>query len=155
LRTTGPPGALCPYCGSVYPDPSARELAPVLGVIAAVGIGLALAVQGLSESLAGVFALVGVVALISAIAMGARARGRVGPAHPRQVSCCGCSCAVALLVLPSVGALLWMQGGPAMAALALPAWVPLSWAIHACERLAASHFRGRLSKRWNERDPVD
>lgn len=144
LRTTGPPGALCPYCGSAYPDPGAGELAAVLGVVAAVGIGFALAVQGLSESLAGVFALVGIGALIGAIAMGARVRGRVGPVHHRQVSCCGCSCAVALLVLPSAGALLWMHGGPAMAALALPAWVPLSWAVHACECLAV-RCRRRLA----------
>jgi hypothetical protein len=109
----------------------------VLWVVAAVGIGLALLVAGLSEAVAGVFAVIGIGAAIGALAMGSRWRGRVGPAQPRQLSCCGCSCAVALLVLPTAGTLLWMQGGPGLAALALPAWVPMSWAIHGCGVLAA------------------
>jgi hypothetical protein len=94
--------------------------------VAAVGIGLALLLQGASESIAGFFGLIGLLALVGAVGMGAQASGRVGPA--RQASCCGCSCTVALLVIPSAGALLWAQGGPAMAVLAFPAWIPLSWA---------------------------
>jgi hypothetical protein len=137
LRTTGPPGALCPYCGSKYPDPKARETAALLGVVAAVGIGLALLIQGLSESVAGVFAVIGVAALIGAIAISSQAKGRVGPGQSRQASCCGCSCVVPVLVVPAAGALLWIHGGPALAAVAFPAWIPLSWAIHACERVAA------------------
>jgi hypothetical protein len=155
-RTTGPPGALCPYCGSVYPDPEAGAMRAVLWVVAAVGIGLALLVAGLSEAVAGVFAVIGIGAAIGALAMGSRWRGRVGPAQPRQLSCCGCSCAVALLVLPTAGVLLWMQGGPGLAALALPAWGPLSWAIRGCEVLRARLDRGaklRLSHQERLRDP--
>jgi hypothetical protein len=145
FRTTGLPGALCPYCGSMYPDPRASEAATVLGVIAAFGIGLALLVQGLSESLAGVLALIGVVALIGALSMGSRARGRIGPAQARQVSCCGCSCAVALLVLPSAGALLWMHGGPVMVAFAFPIWVLVSWVTRGVGVLVCGLSTGKLS----------
>src|SRR5436190_22997097 len=99
LRSSGPPGALCPYCGSTYPDPGAGSAAAFLGVVAAVGIGLALLLQGASESVAGVFGVIGVGALIGAFAMGSRAKGHVGPVYPRQTSCCGCSCLVALAVL--------------------------------------------------------
>jgi hypothetical protein len=134
-RTIGPPGALCPYCGSVYPNPEAGAIRAVLFGVAAVGIGLALLIQGVSGAVAAVFAVIGIGALIGAFAIGPQWKGRIGPAQPRQLSCCGCSCVVALLVLPSAGALLWMHGGPAMAALAVPAWIPLSWAIHAAGRL--------------------
>lgn len=141
LRTTGPPGALCPYCGSRYPDPGAAGLAVILGIVAAVGIGLALLLQGASGSVAGFFGLIGILALIGAIGTGSQASGRVGPAQPRQASCCGCSCAVALLVIPSAGAILWTHGGPATATLALPAWIPLSWALHHVTTLAPRPFR--------------
>lgn len=53
--------------------------------------------------------------------------GRVGP--EQQQSCCGCSCAVALLALPVGLFWLWSAGGPALAALAIPAWVPLVWLL--------------------------
>src|SRR4051794_17903287 len=96
LRTTGPPGALCPYCGSQYPDPNARATATVLGVVAILGIGLAVVTSGLSDTVAGVLGVIGVLALLAAISSSSRARGRIGPAHPRQASCCGCSCVVAL-----------------------------------------------------------
>lgn len=144
-RTTGPPGALCPLCGSVYPDPSAGGLAAALWVVAVVGIGLALLTAGLSGSVAAVFGLIGIGALAGALGTGAQSKGRVGPAVSRQTSCCGCSCAVVLLVLPSAGALLWMHGGPMMAALIVPAWAPLSWAIRGAEALAGALTRDRLS----------
>src|SRR4051794_8046447 len=141
LRTTGPPGALCPYCGSKYPDPAAGSTAAVLWVVAAVGIGLALLLGGLSETAAGFVGLIGVIALFGAISTSSQARGRVGPVNPRQASCCGCSCVVALVAVPSLGALLWSQGGPALAALAIPAWVPVSWAIRGGDVLAAVLLR--------------
>jgi hypothetical protein len=109
----------------------------VLFVAAAVAIGLALLIQGASGAVAAVFAVIGIAALIGAFAIGPQWKGRVGPAQPRQLSCCGCSCAVALLAVPSAGALLWVHGGPGLAALALPAWIPLSWALHGCGSLAA------------------
>ena len=144
-RTTGPPGALCPYCGSVYPDPSAGGAAAALWVVAVGGIGLSLLTQSVSGAVAGVLGLIGIGALIGAVGMGARSKGRVGPAVPRQASCCGCSCVVALLVIPSVGALMWAHGGPALATLAVPAWVPLSWVIRGVELLTAALTRNRLA----------
>jgi hypothetical protein len=155
-RTTGPPGALCPYCGSVYPDPDAGAMRAVLFIVAAVAIGLALLIQGVSEPVAAVFAVIGVGALIGAFAIGPQWKGRIGPAQPRQLSCCGCSCVVVLLVLPSAGALLWMHGGPTMAALAVPAWIPLSWAMHGCGVLAARldpRAKLRVSHQERLRDP--
>jgi hypothetical protein len=113
----------------------------MLVVVAAVAIGLALLIQGLSQSVASVFAVIGVGALIGAIAMSSQAKGRVGPAQSRQASCCGCSCVVALFVVPAGGALLWIHGGPALAALAFPAWIPLSWAIRGGEVLAGAVVR--------------
>ncbi len=53
--------------------------------------------------------------------------GRIGPAQ--QSSCCGCSCAVALVALPVGALVLWAEGGPAMAALVVPAWIPTVWAL--------------------------
>jgi hypothetical protein len=148
LRTTGPPGALCPYCGSRYPDPAAGATATVLWVIAAAGIGLAVLLSGLSETVAGIVGLIGVIALFGAISSGSQARGRVGPASQRQVSCCGCSCVVGLVAIPSLGALLWAHGGPALAAVALPGWIPLSWVIRGCECTAACVAkRCRLGRR--------
>src|SRR6188472_3369844 len=94
LRTTGPPGALCPYCGSRYPDPGAGAISEVLWVVAICGLGLAALLSGVSEGVAGVVGLLGVMALFGALSASSRARGRVGPAQARQVSCCGCSCVV-------------------------------------------------------------
>ena len=107
-------------------------------------------------AVAAVFAVIGVGALIGAFAIGPQWKGRIGPAQPRQLSCCGCSCVVVLLVLPSAGALLWMHGGPTMAALALPAWIPLSWAMHGCGVLAARlapRAKLRVSHQERLRDP--
>src|SRR3954447_15939901 len=141
LRTTGPPGALCPYCGSEYPDAAAGSTAAVLWVVAVVGIGLALLLGGLSETAAGFIGLIGVIALLGAISMSSQSRGRVGPVGPRQPSCCGCSCVVALVAVPSLGALLWSHGGPAFVAVALPAWIPLSWLFRGCDLIVARAAR--------------
>ena len=54
------------------------------------------------------------------------------------------------------GALLWLHGGPAMAALAVPAWIPLSWAMQGCGVLAAwldPRAKLRLSHQERPRDP--
>src|SRR5436190_20555336 len=142
LRSTGPPGALCPFCGSRYPDRSARATAAGLGIIGTAGIGLALLLSGVSDTVAGIFGLIGILSLIGAASMASQARGRVGPAQPRQTSCCGCSYVVAIVAVTSLGALLWHQGGPALAAAAAPAWVPLSWLMRGWERLAARLVRG-------------
>lgn len=141
LRTTGAPGALCPYCGSRYPDPGARATAALLWIVAIGGLGLAALLSGVSEGVAGVVGLIGVLALFGALSAGSQARGRVGPAQQRQLSCCGCSCVVALVAVPSLAALLWSHGGPGFAALAVPAWIPLSWVIRGGELLLAAALR--------------
>ena len=76
-------------------------------------------------SFGAVVLLIGIIVFGVGLAQGSDVAGRIGP--ERQASCCGCSCAVALLVVPVGAALLWAQGGPALAAVAVPAWVPLSW----------------------------
>jgi hypothetical protein len=104
--------------------------------VAAVGLaGLALlglgalvgssGVRGVGDTLLGIGLLSGLVAVGVAVVREMGNEERVAPLRVRQTSCCGCSCAVALLVLPAAGALLWSHGGPGAAVLALPAWVPL------------------------------
>jgi hypothetical protein len=45
--------------------------------------------------------------------------------------------------MKSIGALLWSQGGPALAGLAIPSWVLLSWTIWGGEMLAATSSERR------------
>lgn len=135
-QTSGTPGALCPACGSRYPSPRT----------AMVGIGIAMlggflllitlvATGGLLEQKAngdfrgGTLEALGWLLGVVGIGIAIYGVGRVGPA--RQTSCCGCSCAVALFVLPAAGIGLWMSGGPVLAAAALPAWLPLSLGLDA------------------------
>ncbi len=138
-QMSGPPGALCPGCGSRLRDPSAREPALAAGAIGLALVGIAIALQNAAEGVASVVGVIGFLALIGAAVLGAQAAGRVGP--QRQASCCGCSCAVALLVVPTSALLLFSQGGPALAALALPAWLPLSWGLEGLRRYASSSTR--------------
>lgn len=141
VQTMGVPGALCPACGSRYGNPAMKEPAQALAVVGAVLIGIALLVNGASSDAAGWIGGIGFLALIGAGAAYASYSGRVGP-QQQKGSCCGCSCAVALLVIPAAGLALWSRGGPEMAALALPAWLPISWAIEIGERAA----RGALER---------
>jgi hypothetical protein len=136
-KTTGTPGALCPACGSRYPSPRTIMVGFAVGLLGGLLLLIALVATGglLQESSANgefnistveamgwLFGVVGVGMVIYGV-------GRSGP--ERQQSCCGCSCAVALLAIPAAGWALWVSGGPLLAALALPAWFPLSWTIHA------------------------
>jgi hypothetical protein len=104
----------------------------VLGLAGVILVGFALLLNGASEDAANVVGAIGVLALVLAALAYASYTGRVGP--QRQGSCCGCSCAVALLVIPAAGLALWSQGGADVAAFALPASLPLSWAVGQVER---------------------
>jgi hypothetical protein len=116
--TTGPPGALCPACGSRFPSPR----------VAMVGIAVAL--------LGGFFLFLEGVGWLCALVGGGMVVYSVGRSGPqRQSSCCGCSCAIALLAIPAAGWAVWTAGGPLLAAAAVPAWIPLSWALEAESRL--------------------
>ena len=134
-QRSGPPGALCPDCGSRLPQPQKAESAGALLAIGLVvgAIGYAIYAASGHGSFGAVVLLIGIIVFGVGLAQGSDVAGRIGP--ERQASCCGCSCAVALLVVPVGAALLWMQGGPALAALAVPAWVPASWAMAQATRL--------------------
>jgi hypothetical protein len=127
VQTWGVPGALCPACGSRYGDPSMKQPMKILGLVGVILVGIALLLNDVSEGAANVVGAIGVLSLVLAAFAYASYTGRVGP--QRQGSCCGCSCAVALLLIPAAGLALWSQGGADMAAFALPASLPLSWAI--------------------------
>ena len=138
--TAGPPGALCPACGSRFPSPRTAMVGIALALLGGFFLLLALIFTGglLQETRRGetdvstvevfgwLFAVVGVGMLIYSV-------GRSGP--QRQSSCCGCSCAIALLAIPAAGWALWTAGGPLLAAAAVPAWIPLSWALEGGIRL--------------------
>jgi RNA polymerase subunit RPABC4/transcription elongation factor Spt4 len=113
-QTVGEPGALCPGCGSKYPNPTlARYGWTVLAVGAAIfGLGY----LGDFETLQGIGVLVGIVGGV----MLAGGAGRAGP--EQKQSCCGCTCAVALLALPVSYLLLWSRTDAVVALLALAAW---------------------------------
>jgi RNA polymerase subunit RPABC4/transcription elongation factor Spt4 len=129
-QTTGMAGALCPECGSRYPSPRTGMVGS--GIAAFGGLLLLIALIGtgglLQEDVGGVES-VGWLLLVVGIGMTIYSVGRVGP--QRQASCCGCSCVIALLVLPAATLALWSAGGPLLAAIALPAWVPLIWLLEA------------------------
>jgi hypothetical protein len=48
---------------------------------------------------------------------------------------------VALMAIPSLGAFLLAHGGPALAALAEPAWLPVSWVLRGGELVVAAALR--------------
>lgn len=133
-KTTGPPGALCPQCGSRYATPRVGLVGLGLGALGGLLLLIAyLTTGGLletdrRESMSTVEA-VGWLALVVGGGMFIYSIGRAGP--ERQSSCCGCSCALALIVLPTGALMLWSAGGPTLAALAIPAWIPLMWILDA------------------------
>ena len=67
--------------------------------------------------------------------------GRAGP--EQQQACCGCTCAVAIIVLPSTGLALFAGGAPMIASVLTPVvlWVPLSWTLDCSTRTATTVFR--------------
>ncbi len=133
----GPPGAICTGCGSRIRDPNAWRPAAALGALAVVAFLIAVALQGGESAtkhpdpVGSVFTVIGVLAGLGALALGAQWLGRVGP--EQQQSCCGCSCVVLLLVLPAAGVALWSAGGPVLAAAVFPSWVILdrTWQLGA------------------------
>jgi zinc ribbon protein len=139
--TRGMPGALCPSCGSRYPSPGMVEWAVGVAAIGGFLLLVALIAKGhlLNTDDSGFFATVeglGWLGVIAAVALAVYGSGRVGP--EQQSSCCGCSCVVALILLPAAGAALWGHGGPLMACLAIPAWLPLVRVIDGIFALSAS-----------------
>lgn len=149
-QRSGSPGALCPGCGSKLPQPqkaeSARALLAIGAVVALVGYAIYAATG--HGGFGALVIVVGIITFAVGLAQGKDVAGRVGP--ERQSSCCGCSCMVALLVVPVGAGLLWSQGGPALAALALPLWVPLSWAV---ELGSAARRSGRVTVPPRNRRP--
>ncbi|MEI7888740.1 MAG: zinc ribbon domain-containing protein [Actinomycetes bacterium] len=135
-QTQGSPGALCPACGSRYPSPRAALIGCFLLILGVLILLIALISTGglLQDSASGstkmsgleatgwFAAIAGVCALVYSV-------GRNGPKTP--TSCCGCSCVVVLLVIPAVGASLWVQGGPVLAAAIVPAAIPIVWLLDA------------------------
>ncbi len=139
-QRSGPPGALCPDCGSRLPQPQKAESAGALLAIGLVvgAIGYAIYAASGHGSFGAVVLLIGIIVFGVGLAQGSDVAGRIGP--ERQASCCGCSCAVALLVVPVGAALLWTQGGPALAALAVPAWAAASHGSWRRPRDSVSRF---------------
>jgi hypothetical protein len=84
-----------------------------------------------ADTVSGIGALIGFIG----VGLAVYGSGRVGPAQ--QQSCCGCSCLVLLLVLPAGALALYAHGGPLLAALAFPLWIPVAHAADIAWRLAA------------------
>ena len=132
--TTGSPGALCPSCGSRYPSPrgamvgiAAALLGSLFLLIAYIATGHLLHSKANGHTDVGTLETLGWLLGIVGVGMVVYSVGRSGP--QKQTSCCGCSCAVALIVIPAAGWVLWTAGGPLLAAVVIPAWVPLSWIL--------------------------
>jgi len=99
-----------------------------------VGIGVAY----LFETVGVIIGVIGFLGLLAAGAGFSESLPRVGPAQAKQsASCCGCSCVVALLVIPAGALALWSSAGPEYALLAFPAWVPLVRLMDAGGRLSS------------------
>jgi hypothetical protein len=121
----GPAGALCPHCGSKLPAPGNTDTAAAVAAVSAAVLVIGLLISIFDSDVGNPIAGLGVLGLIAAAVIGVGSSGRVGP--EQKSSCCGCSCVVLLLVLPTTGLLLWDHAGPAAALLAIPVWIPLSW----------------------------
>ena len=139
--TQGPPGAICPACGSRYPSPKAGLVGIVLFALGALLLLLALIVNGglLQETSSGASKTsglegVGWFALIAGLVGLFYSVGRNGPKS--QTSCCGCSCVVVILVLPAAGIGLWAASGPVLAAAVIPAAIPIMWILDGATVLA-------------------
>ena len=111
-KTYGEPGALCQSCGSKYPNQSLIEKGIGVAVVGAAIFGIGYLASW--ETIAGIGIL---VAIVGGVIL-ASGSGRAGP--EQKQSCCGCTCAVALLVLPASYLFLWSQQGAVVAILALP-----------------------------------
>ncbi|CAB4865932.1 MAG: hypothetical protein F2799_02260 [Actinobacteria bacterium] len=140
-QTQGSPGALCPACGSRYPSPRAALIGVFLLILGALLLLFALISTGglLQDSASGSTQMGGLEAtgwFAAAVGLGALiySVGRNGPKTP--TSCCGCSCVVVLLVIPAVGASLWVHGGPLLAAAIVPAAIPIVWLLDAATVVA-------------------
>jgi RNA polymerase subunit RPABC4/transcription elongation factor Spt4 len=155
-RTTGPAGAICPACGSVYPNPEAtrRLNSGCLWTALACFVGLVLMGtdpdSGVLLAVGGTLFLLGGLAGFVLLIPLAEAQGRFGPAGASP-SCCGCSCVVALIALPTVALVLWSTSGPLVAALVIPAWVPIVRGMDAT--LALLGAAGRARGRWRGPSP--
>lgn len=133
-RSTGAPGALCPHCGSRFPSPRAGLVGLGVGALGALFLLVSyLATGGLLETnrREGMSTIEGLgwVTLLIGGATFVYSVGRAGP--QRQSSCCGCSCAVAALVVPTTALVLYSAGGPGLAAVLVPAWVAFIWTVDA------------------------
>ena len=135
--TSGAPGALCPACGSRYPSPRALIIGLVVAAAGSLGIAIDWIATGeffgfgpQTEDFAGF----GMLLALAGGGLAVYGSGRIGP--EQQQSCCGCSCAVALIALPVAALALWVTGGPALVLIALPAWVPLLRVLDWTWRLA-------------------
>lgn len=112
-------------------------------LVIAVGVGY------LSETAGAIVGVIGLLGLLVAGVTFSESLPRVGPQQPKQAaSCCGCSCAIAVLLIPASALALWSAAGPEYAVLALPAWVPLVRLMDAAARLGS----WLLSRADNDRD---
>ena len=130
---------------------------------AVVLIALALALDADNAKAATAIGAVGVLAGLGAVALVAQ-RLHLVRADQLQCTFCGCGCAISLIGVPLGALALWSQGGPVLAALAIPAWLPvslaLSWAPHAGDLLVRKLGRatsraagsGRVAQRHAYRD---
>lgn len=146
-QTTGSPGALCPQCGSRFPSQRAGLVGLALAAVGGLLLLAAFMINGglLEENRHEGGSTVegaGWLVLIVGAGIFIYSVGRAGP--ERQSSCCGCSCAVALLVVPSTALLLWAAGGATLVAFAIPLWVPLVWTLDAA--LALAWFARRAAR---------
>jgi len=102
------------------------QTALVLGGASAVMFLVGIGVSNLFETAGIILLALGFCGILAAGAGFSESLSRVGPVQAEQsASCCGCSCVVALLVIPAGALTLWSAAGPEYALLAVPAWVPL------------------------------
>ena len=132
--TAGSPSDICPACGSRYPNPLVGLLGAGLFLVGFLLLMMALVIYGglFESNQANGLESIGAITLVIGIALVFYSNGRNGPKQP--TSCCGCSCAVIAIVLPSLAAGLWTTGGPMLAAAAVPLAIP---AIHVMDAVAA------------------
>ncbi len=128
-QRSGPPGALCPGCGSKLPQPQKAESA---GALLAIGVvvglvGYAIYAATGHGGFGALVTVIGVIAFGVGLAQGKDVAVASAPSDSRLAAAAAAWWRSWWCL--SGAALLWSQGGPAMAALALPVWVPLSWAV--------------------------
>ena len=148
--TTGSPSDICPSCGSRYPNPLVGLLGAGLFLLGFLLLMLALVIYGglFESNQTNGLESIGAITLIVGVALVFYSNGRSGP--KQATSCCGCSCVVVILVLPSLAAGLWTTGGPVLAAGAVPLSIPaiivmdevasLGWFMARSARVTLDHF---------------